>query len=94
MEIFMKDNGMRVREMVMEFLQRETVTILKDIGLMIKEKVRARTSIVTRINFLLESGLMISQKLEYTQKLKMKMLTKVLRDHISKIHTYFLQYQN
>ena len=59
----MKVNGMKVKETDMVFLPKEMVIILKDIGLMIKEKVRAHISIVTRTNFSLANGLMTNQKL-------------------------------
>ena len=52
----MKDNGTVLKETVTEFLLNVTVTILKDIGLMTQEKVRAPTSTTIRINSLLVSG--------------------------------------
>jgi len=90
----MKVNGMKVKETDMVFLPKEMVTILKGIGLMIKEKVRAHISIATRTNFLLENGLMINQKLVSIQKLKMRMLILDQRDHISKIHMFCHKSQN
>lgn len=48
----MRGNGMKVKETGMAYLQKEMVIILKDTGLMIREKVKDPTSIVTKINFL------------------------------------------
>jgi hypothetical protein len=56
----MKVNGMREREMVMAFLQREMVITSRDIGLMTCEKARAVTTTMIRINFSLVNGLMTS----------------------------------
>jgi hypothetical protein len=67
---------------------------LKAIGLMTTEKDKARISIVTRISCSLESGLTINQKLVSTQRSKMTKLTMVLKDPTSKIHIYFLKFQN
>jgi hypothetical protein len=61
---------------------------------MTRGKVKDHISIAIKINFLLENGLMINLKLGYIQKLKMKMLKRVLKDHIFKIHMFFHLFQN
>jgi hypothetical protein len=61
---------------------------------MTKEKGKAHISIVTKINYLSENGLMINLKQEYILKLKMKKLKKGLRDLIFKIRMYFLLFQS
>ena len=68
MKTFMKVNGMKVKEMGMESSQRGMEIILRVIGSMIKEKDKAVTIIMIKINYLLENGLMISQKQEYILK--------------------------
>ena len=68
MVTYTKVNGMRVKEMVMVYLPREMVIILKAIGLMIIVKGKAHISIVIRISYSLENGLMTNQKLVYIQK--------------------------
>lgn len=88
----MRANGTKVKEMAMVYSQRETATILRDIGSTIKEKVKALISTATRINFLLASGLMTSLKQVSTQRLRTKMLTKAQRDHTSRIHMFCPQY--
>lgn len=94
MEISMKANGMREREMVMAFLLREMEIILKVIGSMTSVKDKALISTVTKTSSLLESGLMINQRLEYIPKLRMKMLTKDQRSHSSKTHMCCHKFQN
>lgn len=56
MKIFMKDNGMKVSEMVTEFSPKEMETTLKVIGLKISVKVKVHIFITIKINFLLENG--------------------------------------
>ena len=59
---------MKVKEMGMESSQRGMEIILRVIGSMIKEKDKAVTIIMIKINYLLENGLMISQKQAYILK--------------------------
>ena len=94
METFTKDNGTKVNETDMEYLRKEMVIILKDTGLMTKEKVRAHTFTATRTNFLLVNGLMTNQKQECTPRSKMKMPTLDQKGHISKIHMFCHKFQN
>ena len=56
------------KEVVMESLPRELVTILKDIGSMTKDKVKDHTFSVRRTRYLLDNGLMIPQKQEFIHK--------------------------
>ena len=59
---------MKERGMDMEYLLREMEIISKDIGLMIKEKDKAVTIIMIKINYLLVNGSMINLRQEYIQK--------------------------
>ena len=68
--------------------------ILKVTGSMISVKDKALTSIVIRISFLSESGLMTNQRLESTPKLRMKMPTRDQRNHSSRTHMSFLKSLN
>jgi len=55
-ETYMKVNGMKEKEMGMEFWQKEMAITLRAIGWMIKEKVKALISIVIKTNFSLVNG--------------------------------------
>jgi len=68
MEIYTKVSGMKENEMVMVSLLRGMVITLKAIGLTIIVKDKVHISIVIRISFSLENGLMTNQKLVYTLK--------------------------
>ena len=67
----MKDSGMKEKEMVTEFLLRETVTISKDIGLTIFVKAKVLTSIMIKTSFSSASGSLTNPKLVFIPRLRM-----------------------
>ena len=81
MKTFMKVNGMKVKEMGMESSQRGMEIILRVIGSMIKEKDKAVTIIMIKINYLLENGLMINLRQEYIQRLRTMRMKKGIKKH-------------
>lgn len=66
----MKVNGIWENAMVMEFLQKETVTTLKDVGLMTNVKGKEATSTLQKIRSLLVNGLTINLRQVFIQKWK------------------------
>jgi hypothetical protein len=94
MKIYMKDNGMKVKEMGMVCWLKETEIISKDIGSTIWEKDKAVTIIMIKISCLLENGWMINLKQGFILRLKMMKLRNIIKNHISLIHMYCHQYLN
>jgi len=68
MKISMKANGTRQNATAMESLLNVMAIILKVTGLTICVRVKDHTSTTIKTNFLLVSGLLISQKMEFTLK--------------------------